>query len=67
MMVPPGGELRPRPVNPLATPTVKVISAGVATWQVALIAIGAALIGAAAVLLVRPAPSSPPGGRRPAV
>jgi hypothetical protein len=37
----------------LATPTVQVISVGLATWQVALIAAGAALFGAAVVLLAR--------------
>jgi hypothetical protein len=37
----------------LATPTVQVISVGLATWQVALIAAGAALLGAAVVLLAR--------------
>ncbi|HEY3981553.1 MAG TPA: hypothetical protein VGM79_30155 [Streptosporangiaceae bacterium] len=51
MMVPPGGSTR-GPSIPVAAPAVKVISTGVSTWQVALIAIGAALLGAAAVLLV---------------
>jgi hypothetical protein len=42
----------------LAAPTVQVISVGLATWQVVLIAAGAALLGAAVVLLaarLRPA------------
>jgi hypothetical protein len=51
MTVPHAGEGTPGPAIPLATPTVKVISTGVSTWQVALIAIGTALLGAAAVLL----------------
>jgi hypothetical protein len=36
---------------PATTPTIKVISTGLASWQVALIAAGAALLGAAIVLL----------------
>jgi hypothetical protein len=62
MMVPPAGQGTPGPAIPLSTPTVKVISTGISAWQVGLIAIGAALLGAAAVLLasrLRPA-------RRPA-
>jgi hypothetical protein len=58
MIVPPGGGGTANPANTLAAPTVKVISDGVATWQVALIAVGAALIGAVVVLLatrLRPA------------
>jgi hypothetical protein len=58
MTVPHVGEGTPGPAIPLATPTVKVISTGIATWQIALIAIGAALLGAAVVLLasrLRPA------------
>jgi hypothetical protein len=51
MIVPPGGGRTADPANTLTTPTVKVISDGVATWQVALIAAGAALIGAVVVLL----------------
>jgi hypothetical protein len=51
MIVPPGGGRTAGPANTLTTPTVKVISDGVATWQVALIAAGAALIGAVVVLL----------------
>ena len=57
-IVPPGGGGTTGPAIPLATPTVKVINDGVATWQVALIAAGATLLGAAVVLLaarLRPA------------
>jgi hypothetical protein len=57
MTVAPGGSTQ-GPSIPVAAPAVKVISTGVSTWQVALIAIGAALLGAAAVLLasrLRPA------------
>jgi hypothetical protein len=51
MIVPHVGEGTPGPAVPVATPTIKVISTGLASWQVALIAAGAALIGAAVVLL----------------
>jgi hypothetical protein len=51
MAVAPGGGAAAGSV--LATPTVQVISVGLATWQVALIAAGAALLGAAVVLLAR--------------
>jgi hypothetical protein len=55
MIVPPPGETGI--TNPVA-PVVKVVNTGVATWQVALIAAGAALAGAVVVLLatrLRPA------------
>ena len=39
------------PATQAVAPTIKVISAGVATWQVALIAAGAALLGAAVAVL----------------
>jgi hypothetical protein len=55
MTVAPGGGATGRLAIPPATATVSV---GVATWQVALIAAGAALLGAAVVLLaarLRPA------------
>jgi hypothetical protein len=51
MTVPHVGEGTPGPAAPVATPTIKVISTGLASWQVALIAAGAALLGAAIVLL----------------
>ncbi|HEY2279761.1 MAG TPA: hypothetical protein VGI00_15485 [Streptosporangiaceae bacterium] len=56
MTVAPGGGAAAGSV--LATPTVRVINVGLATWQVALIAAGAALFGAAVALLagrLRPA------------
>ena len=57
MTVAPGGGGTAVPAIPTAAATVSV---GVATWQVALIAAGAALLGAAVVLLTRPAaPGSP--------
>ncbi len=46
MIVPPGGT-----TSGTVTPTVTVISSGVAVWQVALIAAGTALLGAAVVLV----------------
>ena len=61
MTVAPGGGAAAG--SALATPTVRVISVGLATWQVALIAAGAALFGAAVVLLaarLRPARRSVP-------
>jgi hypothetical protein len=51
MTVPHVGEGTPGPAIPVAPPTIKVISTGLASWQVALIAAGAALLGAAIVLL----------------
>ncbi|HEY2521384.1 MAG TPA: hypothetical protein VGJ19_14830 [Streptosporangiaceae bacterium] len=51
MHVPPGGEVGPGSGAPATGPALKVISTGLAAWQVALIAAGAALLGAAAVLL----------------
>ena len=51
LIVPPPSETGITPAAPAAAPVVKVISTGVATWQVALIAAGAALLGAAVVLL----------------
>ena len=52
------------PTTSAVAPTVKVITTGVATWQVALIAAGAALLGAAVVLL---STWLRPGGRAAAV
>jgi hypothetical protein len=46
MRVPPGGG-----ASGPVPPTVKVISSGVTVWQVAVIAAGAALLGAAVALL----------------
>jgi hypothetical protein len=48
MLVPPGGD-----ATGSVAPTVTVISTGVAVWQVALIAAGAALLGAVVVLQAR--------------
>ena len=47
MIIPasPGG-----PAGPASAPVIRVISTGVGTWQVTLIAIGAALAGAAAAV-----------------
>jgi hypothetical protein len=56
MTVAPGGGAAAG--SALAAPTVQVISVGLATWQVVLIAAGAALLGAVVVLLaarLRPA------------
>jgi hypothetical protein len=57
MTVAPGGG--PAAGSALAAPTVQVISVGLATWQVALIAAGAALLGAAVVLLARRTATAP--------
>jgi hypothetical protein len=48
MIVPPSGTT-PDP----AAPALQVVNSGVAVWQVAVIAAGAALLGAGAVLLAR--------------
>jgi hypothetical protein len=51
--VPPPGGSWTTPVTPLAPATVRVISTGgMAGWQIALIAIGAALVAAAAAILL---------------
>jgi len=48
---PPGGQYGPAPVVP-ATVVRVVMTGGMAGWQIALIAVGAALAAAAAVLLI---------------
>jgi hypothetical protein len=50
---PPGGLYGPAPVVPDPATIVRVVTVGgMAAWQIALIAIGAALVAAAAVLLI---------------
>ena len=51
MIVPHTGQGTPGPAVPVVTPTATVISTGLASWQVALIAAGAAVLGAVIVLL----------------
>jgi hypothetical protein len=51
---PPGGQYGPGPIRPVPGTTVRVITTGgTAGWQIALIALGAALAAAAAVLVDR--------------
>jgi hypothetical protein len=50
---PPGGQYGPAPVVPVTPTIVRVVmTGGMAGWQIALIAVGAALAAAAAVLLI---------------
>ena len=50
---PPGGQYGPGPVRQAPATTVHVITAaGLAAWQIAMIALGAALVAAAAAVLV---------------
>jgi len=50
---PPGGPYGPAPAGPAPAATVRVVAAGgMAGWQIALIAVGAALIAAAAAVLL---------------
>ncbi len=53
MIVPdPGGQYRPAPAAPVPVTTTRVITAGgMAGWQIALIAIGAALLAATVAVL----------------
>jgi len=48
---PPGGQYGPAPVTP-ATTTHVIITGGMAGWQIALIALGAALVAACAAVVL---------------
>jgi hypothetical protein len=49
---PPGGSFGPSSVAPVQTSAVRVVTSGTPGWQIALIALGAALLGAAAAVLL---------------
>ena len=50
---PPGGSYRPVPAGPVPATIIRVITTGgMAGWQIALIAIGAALVAAAAAIVL---------------